>query len=77
MVGLTCLGFVIAQPWWRYPGAVLVVLAILQAVALVLVPLLFITGLAGFGSVGHALSQAASELQLLLRRDRDGAHAQA
>lgn len=65
-VGLACFGFIVAQPWWHYPGAVLVVLAVLAAVALVLAPLIFVTGMAGFGSMGHALAQAASELQLLL-----------
>jgi hypothetical protein len=68
-VGLACFGFIVAQPWWNYPGAVLVVLAILMAIALVLAPLVFVTGMAGFGSVGHALAQAASELQLLLTTD--------
>lgn len=103
-MGLLALGFVIPQPWWRYPGGLLVVLAIIQArfnisvisvkcdspfclcsdiilyhqvghhtclycvkaLALAAAPLLFIIGMAGLGSVGHALEQAADELQLLL-----------
>lgn len=74
-IGLAGMGFVMAQPWWNYPGGVLVFLAIVMAAALVLAALIFVIGMAGYGSVGHALAQAAIELQLVLRSD--GAQARA
>ncbi len=65
--GLPALGCIIAQPWWSgFPTPLVPVLAVLQAVALLAAPLLFVIGMAGYGPVGHALGQAAAELQVLI-----------
>ena len=62
-VGLIALGFVFAQPWWEYTKPVQPVLAALQAISLLLAPLLFVIGMAGYGSVANNFQQAISELQ--------------
>ena len=68
VVSLVTFGFTAASPWWReYPKPLVPVLSALQLGAALLAPLLFIIGMAGFGSVSYALQQAADELGLFLR----------
>lgn len=64
-VAVITLGLLAAQPWWQYaPGAV-PLLAVVQGVACVAAALLFVVGMAGYGSVYHALTQTASDLDHL------------
>ncbi len=65
-IAVTALILVAAQPWWHYAPAALPVLAALEFAASVAAVLLFIIGMAGYGSVHHALEQAADELQHLM-----------
>ena len=70
VAGLVAMGFVLAGRWWRgFPSPLLPVLAVVQAVCLLLAPLLFVIGMAGYGSVGNALEQAANELQVVIKED--------
>lgn len=66
VVALIALGLVVAQPWWQYAPAILPVLTVVQFIACVLATLLFVIGMAGYGSVQHALEQAAAELQQMI-----------
>ena len=65
-IAVIALGLLIAQPWWQYALGVVPFLAVVQGSACVAAALLFVVGMAGYGSVYHALAQTASDLHHLL-----------
>lgn len=65
-VAVITLGLLVAQLWWQYAPRAVPWLAVVQGSACVAAALLFVVGMAGYGSVYHALAQTTSDLDYLL-----------